>query len=84
MAATAENTKEMAQSLKEFATSQQETNTKVHDKISNHDHQLETLSGIASTITEKKKYNATIVVALIGMVGTVIVAMLQLAPIVFQ
>lgn len=84
MAATAENTKEMAKSLKEFTQTQSETNEKVNERISNHEGRLETLTGITTNMTEKKKYNATILVALIGVIGSIVVAMLQLAPVIFQ
>ena len=84
MKQTAENTKEMADSLKDFTNSQRQTNDLFKDKMHEHDLSIEGFKGITKLISDKKKYNATVIVALIGLVGIFITSLFQLAPIIFN
>jgi uncharacterized coiled-coil protein SlyX len=84
MQQTADNTKEMSQTLKEFTKSQSMTNELFNDKISAQNVTIEGIKNVTNTITEKKKYNVTVVVALIGLIGVFITGLFQLAPILFQ
>lgn len=81
---TADNTKEMSQSLKEFTKAQTTTNDILNEKINGHAITIENLKGVTSSMTEKKKYNVTVVVALIGLVGVFVTGLFQLAPFLFQ
>lgn len=81
---TAENTKEMSQSLKEFTKAQTTTNDIFNEKINGHAITIENLKGVTNSMTEKKKYNVTVVVALIGLVGAFVTGLFQLAPFLFQ
>lgn len=78
---TAENTKEMAKSFKEFALSQSTTNGTFRDKIHNQDLTIADLKNITGSITEKKKWNAGVVVAIITTAGGIMIAVFQLAPV---
>lgn len=84
MKQTAENTKEISQSLKEFTKTQSSTNDIFHDKINAQAIALEGMKSVTSGLTEKKKYNVTVVVAIIGLIGVFITGLFQLAPILFN
>lgn len=81
---TAENTKEMSESLKEFTKKQSETNGIFHDKINGQALAIEGIKNVTNGLTEKKKYNATVIVAIIGLVGVFVTGLFQLAPIIFN
>lgn len=83
MKQTAENTKEISESLKDFTKSQSTTNGIVYDRLHAQDLSIEGLKNITSGIAEKKKYNVSVVVALISLVGVFIAGLFQLAPILF-
>lgn len=84
MRQTAENTKEISESLKEFTRNQSTTNTTLSDRINQHTVDIEGIKSVTSTIGEKKKYNATVIVALIGFMGVFVTGLFQLAPILFE
>lgn len=81
---TAENTKDMANSLKEFTRAQTDTNTGFKDKMHSHDLALEGIRSITNGITERKKYNVGVTVAIISLIATFIAGLFQLAPIIFN
>lgn len=83
MKQTAENTKEISESLKDFTRNQSATNGIFHDKIHSQEITIEGLKTVTSGITEKKKYNATVVVAILGLIGVFITGLFQLAPVLF-
>lgn len=83
MEQTAENTKEISQSLKEFTKQQSKTNTLFHDKINDQAMTIKDIKNVTDGFTDKKKYNATVIVALIGLVGVFITGLFQLAPLIF-
>lgn len=84
MTQTAENTKDISLSLKEFTQAQTKTNHIFQDKINGQAVAIESLKGITNAMGEKKKYNVTVVVALIGLVGAFVTGLFQLAPFLFQ
>jgi methyl-accepting chemotaxis protein len=84
MKQTAENTREISESLKEFTKSQSETNDRFHEKISSQAVTIEGMKSVTAGITDKKKYNATVVVAIIGLVGVFVTGLFQLAPLIFN
>lgn len=83
MNATAENTKKISQTLEKFTEAQSDTNQIFNDRIGSHSVDIENLRGVTNSISDRKKYNATVVVALIGLVGTFIVSLFGLAPLFF-
>lgn len=83
MRQTAENTKEISQSLKEFTKTQSSTNDIFHDKINAQAVVIEGMKSVTAGLSEKKKYNATVVVAIIGLLGVFVTGLFQLAPILF-
>lgn len=84
MKQTADNTKEMSTSLKEFTRSQSETNNLIKDKLHDHDLSIQSFEGVVSLVNDRKKYNAGVIVALISLVGIVITGLFNLAPILFN
>lgn len=84
MRQTAENTKEISESLKEFTKSQSATNGIFYDKFNKTAVEMENLKTVTTGLGEKKKYNATIVVAIISLIGIFITGMFQLAPLFFE
>lgn len=84
MKQTAENTREISKSLKDFTKTQSITNDMFHDKINAQSLAIEGVKTVTNGLTEKKRYNATVVVAIIGLVGVFITGIFQLAPILFQ
>lgn len=81
---TAENTRKMAESMDRFTESQRATNGKLSDRLNVHDVTIEGLKHTAGANVEKKKGNATIIVAVIGAVTTLITGLFALAPYVFN
>lgn len=84
MKQTAENTREISESLKDFTNSQRETNGIFHDKINSQAIVLEGIKFVTKGATDKKKYNVAVVVAMIGLAGAFITGLFQLAPIIFN
>lgn len=84
MRQTAENTKEISESLKEFTRNQSTTNSTLSDRINQHTVDIEGIKSVTNTIGDKKKYNATVIVALIGFMGVFVTGLFQLAPILFE
>lgn len=84
MKQTAENTKDISESLKEFTRNQSTTNNIFHEKINAQALSIQGIENIAVGMTDKKKYNATVVAATIGLVGIFVAGMFQLAPIIFN
>lgn len=80
---TAENTKEISTSLKAFTKTQSVTNGIFTDKMHNHDLAIAGIKSITDGITDKKKYNAGVVVAVIGLVGLFVSGLFGLAPYIF-
>lgn len=83
MRQTADNTKEMTESLKDFTKSQRDTNDLLKEKIHEHDLSIEQFKSFSAMMSDKKKYNATIVVALIGVMGVLITSIFNMAPLFF-
>lgn len=81
---TAENTRKMAESMDKFTESQRATNGRIYERLNVHDVSLEGLKHTAGASAEKKKSNATIIVAVIGAVTTLITGLFALAPYVFN
>lgn len=84
MKQTADNTKEISESLKEFTRNQNMTNNAFSTKIGEHAVALQDVKSIANGLAEKKKYNATIVVAIIGLISVFVAGLFQLAPVLFS
>lgn len=84
MKQTADNTKEISESLKEFTRSQSTTNGIFRDELHEHAVTLEGVKNITSGLTDKKKYNATVIVAIISLIGVFITGLFQLAPVLFN
>jgi len=80
---TAENTKQMAQSMEKFTESQTVTNGIFYDKIHGQAIMMEGFKSIAEGITEKKKYNLGVTVAGLGIISVIITGLFNLAPIIF-
>jgi len=80
---TAENTRKMAESMDKFTEGQRATNGRVYDKLSAHDVQLERITVSSGAQAEVKKANATVIVAIIGGVTTLIASLFALAPYLF-
>lgn len=81
---TAENTRKMAESMDRFTESQRATNGRIYEKLNGHDVSLEGLKLTAGANAEKKRGNATIIVAVISTVGALILGIFQLAPLLFN
>lgn len=81
---TAENTRKMAESMDKFTESQRATNGRIYEKLNVHDVSLEGLKHTAGANAEKKRSNATIIVAVISTVGAIILGIFQLAPLLFN
>lgn len=81
---TAENTRKMADSMDKFTEGQRATNGRIYEKLNVHDVSLEGLRLTAGASAEKKKSNATIIVAVISTVGALILGIFQLAPLFFN
>lgn len=81
---TAENTRKMADSMDKFTEGQRATNGRIYEKLNGHDVSLEGLRLTAGASAEKKKSNATIIVAVISTVGALILGIFQLAPLFFN
>ncbi len=81
---TAENTRKMAESMDKFTEGQRATNGRIYEKLNGHDVSLEGLRLTAGASAEKKKSNATIIVAVISTVGALILGIFQLAPLFFN
>lgn len=79
----ADNTNEMNKSLKESNKNQSKTNSMFTDKIHSQDLAIESMRSITNGITDKKKYNAGVVVAVISLVGIFVGGLFQLAPYLF-
>lgn len=80
---TAENTKKISETLEVFTKSQSETNGKFYDKFHAQDLEIQGVKNLASGLSEKKKYNATVTVAILGIVSAFITGMFTLAPLMF-
>lgn len=83
MKQTAENTKEISESLKEFTRTQTQTNVIFQEKFSSQALDIQAVKNIADGLTEKKKYNATVTVGIIGLISAFITGMFTLAPLMF-
>ena len=81
---TAENTRKIAESMDKFTEEQRRTNGKMYERLNGHDVQLTDLKHMAGGVAEKKKANATVIVAVLGVVGTIIGGLFALAPVFFQ
>lgn len=81
--ATEKNTERMADGFERFAEKQTETNGRVYEKLGVHDVMFERINVSSGAQTEKKKANATIIVAVIGGITTLIASLFALAPLVF-
>lgn len=81
---TAENTRKMAESMDRFTEGQRATNGRIYEKLNGHDVSLEGLKLTAGANAEKKRSNATIIVAVISTVGALILGIFQLAPLFFN
>lgn len=84
MKQTAENTKDMSDSLKQFTKNQSDTNGIFYEKFNAQAISIESIKNITNNITDKKKYNVSVVVAIIGLVGIFITGLFQLAPMIFN
>lgn len=84
MNATAENTKEMSAFLKESTENQTSINQAFREKFHGQDLSIEGLKFTTNSMAEKKKYNLGVTVAGIGLAGTFIAGLFQLAPIMFK
>ena len=84
MKQTAENTKDMSDSLKEFTKNQSDTNGIFYEKFNAQAMTIENIKNLTNTITDKKKYNVSVVVAIIGLVGIFITGLFRLAPMIFN
>lgn len=82
MEATAKNTERLVVSFDEFAKSQNTKNDNLISKVNEHEVKIETVTHIVNAVSDKKKYNAGIVVAAIGVIGLVVTGIFNLAPIV--
>lgn len=80
---TQENTRRMADSLDRFAEGQRATNGIVRDKLGVHDVLFERITVANGAQTEVKKAHATIIVAIVGGVTTLIASLFALAPYLF-
>ena len=80
---TQENTRRMADSLDRFAEGQRATNGVVRDKLSAHDVEIAKMGVSSGAQAEVKKANATVIVAIIGGVTTLIASLFALAPYLF-
>lgn len=80
---TAENTRKMADSMDKFTEGQRATNGRIYEKLNGHDVAITKLDVSSGAQTEKKKANATIIVAIIGAVTTLIASLFALAPYLF-
>lgn len=81
---TADNTKEMSTSLKEFTKNQMVANGIFTEKMHNQDLAISDMRNITNGITDKKKYNASVVVAIVGLVGLFVSGLFGLAPLLFN
>lgn len=81
---TASNTNRMATTLDEFTKEQRKTNGKVYDRLHDHDLSLNALGQETKAQTDIKKANATITVAVISGVTGLIIAIFNLAPLLFE
>lgn len=81
---TAANTERMVQSLDKFTDEQRKTNGKVYDRLHEHDLSLSELGHESATQIEIKKINGKITAAVIAAVAGIIVAIFNLAPLIFN
>jgi len=80
---TQENTRRMADSLDRFTEGQRATNGVVYDRLSVHDVEIAKMGVSSGAQAEVKKANATVIVAIIGGVTTLIASLFALAPYLF-
>lgn len=81
---TAENTAKIAVSLDDFTKEQRKTNGKFYDRLHDHELSINELGQKTKAQTEEKKANATVTVAVIGVVVAVITGIFNLAPLLFN
>lgn len=81
---TADNTHKIAEAMDKFTETQRATNGRLYDRLNTHDVTIEGLKHTAGANVEKKKSNATIIVAVIGAVTTLITGLFALAPYIFN
>lgn len=81
---TAENTRKIADSMDAFTREQRSTNGKLYTRLNDHDKELTYLGVKTKTQSEIKKANATIIVAIISIVGVVVGGIFALAPHLFN
>src|SRR5699024_3555676 len=74
----------MATTLDEFTKEQRKKNGKVYDRLHEHDLSLNALGQETKAQTDIKKANATITVAVISGVTGLIIAIFNLAPLLFE
>ena len=80
---TAQNTRQIAQSIDRFTEEQRKTNEKVGDALHSHDKRLDIVTQRTEAYTEQKKANTTVIVAIISAVSAVVTAIIALAPNIF-
>lgn len=80
---TAENTRKMAESMDKFTEGQRATNGRIYEKLNGHDVEFAKINVASGAQTEVKKANATVIVAIIGGVTTLIASLFALAPLLF-
>lgn len=80
----AKNTERMANSLDAFTTEQRKTNGSIYNKINSHEKSITSLEIKTSTQSEVRKANATVIVAVIGVVAVLITGIFNIAPLVFN
>lgn len=81
MNATADNTKEMSQTLKTFAEGQTITNNMFVEKFHSNDLKMVGLENITSGLASKKNYNLGVTAAMITFGGLFVTGLFQAAPV---
>lgn len=81
---TAENTSRIAQNLDEFTREQRMTNGRFYDSLHAHELELSKLGHKHSAKVEEKKSMAKIVTTVIVALSGVILAIIELAPLLFK
>lgn len=84
---TAENTKEIANTMKAFTEEQRQTNGKFYNRLHQHDLAFSGISGQFDAVgiqlaakTEEKKNNTALWVAILTVIGGIVVGIFQAAP----
>lgn len=81
---TAKNTAKMASSLDDFTKEQRKTNGKFYDRLHDHELSINELGQKTKAQTEEKKANLVLIGTVATVLGGIIVAIFNAAPLLFN